>query len=484
MTFWDRSARPASVRMQTLNTLRWLAIVGQVVALLVASWAFGLDLPLDLTAVVIAVSATFTIGTTLVYPPNLRLSPRDALLTLLFDLSQLGAMLFLTGGLNNPFAVLMLAQTIISATVLSLSATVTLGGATLVLFALLSQVYLPLRDTAGALIVMPGLLIGGMWASLSVAVLFLGIFAWRVTHETYSMAEALAATQLALERERKLTALGGVVAAAAHELGTPLATIKLVSTELAQELADRPELREDAALIGSQAERCRAILQDMGRSGKVDAITRTAPFQVVIEEAAAPHVARGIDVFIRTDGGADGDEDDDRDQPIVPRHPEIVHGVRNLVQNAVDFAKTSVWIDLTWDANTIRVTVGDDGVGFPADLLGRIGDPFVRRRFSLRATEALRPEYQGMGLGLFIAKTLLERTGARLTFVNGRRSQPEGDALPAAARRPTGAIVELVWDRFDLEVDGRREAHHPGDAAQSPAAPEATLPSGLPKATG
>lgn len=257
------------------------------------------------------------------------------------------------------------------------------------------------------------------------------------------MSQALGATQMALEREQRLTTLSGVVAAAAHEFGTPLATIKLLSVELADELGDRPWLREDAMLIRAQADRCRDILRAMGSRGREDDLVRYAPVSSVIEEAAAPHADRGIRIITRVEGALV--EEGTAPQPELVRRPEIIQGLRNLVQNAVDFARAAVWIDIDWTADIIRARIGDDGPGYPPEVIGRIGEPFVRRR---PAGPAERPGYEGMGLGLFIAKTLLERSGARLDFRNGSAAPREiAVAGPPEFARPTGAIVTVTWPR-------------------------------------
>ena len=256
------------------------------------------------------------------------------------------------------------------------------------------------------------------------------------------MSQALLATQMALAREQKLTDLGGVVAAAAHELGTPLATIKLVSTELAEELEGQPDLAEDARLIRDQADRCRDILRSMGRAGKDDLHMRSAPLGAVVREAAEPHSGRGIAIlydFLADPGAPEG-------QPIIRRKPEVIHGLRNLVQNAVDFAATQIWVDASWGDGEIRLRITDDGPGYPQDLLGRLGDPFLSRR--ARAQSPARPGYEGMGLGLFIAKTLLERSGARVVFLNA--SDPFLSAEDKAER--SGAIVEVVWPQAAIGV--------------------------------
>jgi two-component system sensor histidine kinase RegB len=286
-----------------------------------------------------------------------------------------------------------------------------------------------------------------------------------VTEETFSMSQALSATQMALGREQQIAALGGVVAAAAHELGTPLATIRLVATELAEELRDRPEARDDALLIGAQADRCRDILRAMGTRGHDDALVHHAPFSSVIDEAAAPHADRGIRIITRIEGALA--EDVPPIQPEVLRRPEIIQGLRNLIQNAVDFARTTVWIDLDWTPADLRVAIGDDGPGYPPDLFGRIGEPFVRVRPAPNPPQGLaqtaaqdpglgaaRPGYEGMGLGLFIAKTLLERTGAELRFANGSDNPREARlAGPVEFSRPTGAIVAVTWPRARIAVD-------------------------------
>lgn len=454
LKLFSSTARSKWLRLRTLILLRWLAIVGQLGAIIVATRFLEIDLRLDLCASALGASVAFNIVATVIFPANNRLSERNAILTLMFDLFQLAFLVSLTGGLSNPFVFLMLAPLIVSAAALTLRATVIIGLVFVSLISLLVVFYIPLTTVSGDLIQLPNLLIYGTWAALVTSGVFLAAYAHRVTEETYSMSEALTATQLALGREQRLTALGGVVAAAAHELGTPLATIKLVAAELTDELAGQPDLYDDAILIGTQADRCRDILRDMGRSGKDDTHLRHAPISAVIEEAAAPHMDRGKMVMIRIDGALQTEFVPD--QPSVPRQPEIIHGFRNLVQNAVDFAAARVWIDINWDDNELRIHVGDDGLGYPPDLIGKIGDPFVRKRTDKQKPQSFRPEYEGMGLGLFIAKTLLERSGARLTFANGSetpRKRPASPSGPPEFARPTGAIVEVVWRRSDIEAE-------------------------------
>jgi two-component system, sensor histidine kinase RegB len=431
------------IRLRTLIQLRWTAIGGQLAAILAVDQLYGMQLPLVMCYMAVAASVLANLFSITLFPENKRLSEGEAFFTLLFDLTQLSFLVFLTGGLTNPFALLVLAPVTISASALRLQSTVLLGGIAILLITIAAFWNLPLRFADGRELVIPRLFEFGFWLSIVIGILFLGLYSRRVATEMRSMAQALLATQMALAREQKLTDLGGVVAAAAHELGTPLATIKLVSAELMEELANRPDLLDDAKLIRDQADRCRDILRDMGRAGKDDLHLRQAPLSAALREAAEPHMQRGKRVefnFAPVEGSPDR-------QPTILRRPEIIHGLRNLVQNAVDFARTTVWIEGEWTDRTVTVRIIDDGDGFPPNVIGRIGDPFVRFRRSDPQAEA-RPGYEGMGLGLFIAKTLLERSGADLTFANAT------DPFLPPEDRPerSGAVVETVWSMADLAV--------------------------------
>ena len=431
------------VRLRTLILLRWMAIAGQVAAILSASQLYGLQLPLGLCALAVGLSVLANLILLMLFPETRRLSEPEAFLTLLFDLAQLAFLLFLTGGLTNPFAILVLAPVTISASVLRLRPTVALGALAILVVSLAAFWHLPLRFADGTELAIPRIFAFGFWLSIVIGILFLGLYSRRVATEMRSMSEALLATQMALAREQKLTDLAGVVAAAAHELGTPLATIKLVSAELISELEAYPDLQEDARLIRDQADRCRDILRDMGRAGKDDLHLRQAPLSAVVREAAEPHLARGKRVEFMFAPSQDGAEE----QPSVLRRPEVIHGLRNLVQNAVDFARSTVWVEGEWTARRIIIRITDDGDGFPPGLIGRIGDPFVRARRPEADTDR-RPGYEGMGLGLFIAKTLLERSGAELSFANAT------DPFLPPKDRPerSGAVIEAVWDLVELSA--------------------------------
>ena len=437
-------ARGQWLRLRTLIRLRWVAIAGQLAALAVAEWGFGLEVPTWPALAVIGAAVVVNLAATAMRPGSVHLPESGALLVLGFDLIQLAALLFLAGGLNNPFAVFLLIPATIAASALGARAAVILGVATIALSTLLAWLHLPLRGPDDAVLAMPPIFVLGFWTALVVAVSFLALYAWRVTGEVNAMSDALRATQMALAREQALTDLGGVVAAAAHELGSPLATITLLADELAEELQDRSDLAENAATIRAQADRCRDALRRIGEAARDEAPPARVPLADLIEEAAAPHKQRGkqIHVTIAPARGVDARE------PTLPRRPEIIHGVRNLIQNGVDFARAEVWIEGEWTDEALRLRVLDDGPGYPARVLARIGEPFLRRRGEGREADGARGNYEGMGLGLFIAKTLLERSGARLSFSNGGHTR-DLDGHP----RQVGAAAEVIWPRSAPAVD-------------------------------
>ncbi len=439
----SNGSRSSWIRLRTIIMVRWVAIVGQVIALIVAQRVFELQLEYGLCYLAIGISVIGNLIAMFVFPENKLLSESENTFMILFDLLQLCFLLFLTGGLHNPFAILVVGPVTISASVLSVRSTAFLATTAIVLLTVMLEFHMPLRTEERFILRKPDVFVYGSWVAIVIAILFSSVYSRRVVSEMTSMTEALAATQMALAREQKLTDLGGVVAAAAHELGTPLATIKLTSAELMDELEDRPELHEDAALIREQADRCREILHSMGRAGKDDLHLRRAPLTTVIEEAAEPHLDRGKIVHLEVAAvNADG-----QTPPTILRHPEVIHGLRNLIQNAVDFSRENVWVESAWSEDRITLRIMDDGRGYPTHILGRIGDPFVRRRRTARERKQ-RPGYEGMGLGLFIAKTLLERTGAELIFANGSERSTSDQSTP----KPSGAIVEVTWPREAIDA--------------------------------
>ncbi|WP_173935206.1 ActS/PrrB/RegB family redox-sensitive histidine kinase [Chelativorans sp. Marseille-P2723] len=421
----------SSLRLNTLIRLRWLAIVGQSLAVLVVAFGLSFPLPTAECFALIAASAWLNLYLTFRYPTAHLLPPLAALAILTFDASQLAGLLYLTGGLTNPFSILMTVPVVISAASLPLMWTALLGVYVVGLTALLAIFHLPLPWYHGTELSVPFIYTAGMLIAIISSIAFTGIYAYRVAEEARLLANALTATELVLQREQHISALDGLAAAAAHELGTPLATIALVAREMEKALGDDPRFHEDVTLLRSQSERCREILKRLtSLSSEGEEHLARLPLTSLIEETAAPHRDFGIDIRLEP-GKTHGPE------PVGRRNPGVLYGLGNLVENAVDFARDSVSIRWGWDDEMVHITITDDGPGFPAEIMDRIGEPYMSRR------QAGSSSGGGLGLGLFIAKTLLERSGAMVSFAN-------------AGGQGKGASVTVSWprERFLKEENG------------------------------
>ena len=425
------------IRLQTIVRLRWIAVVGQLIAILLVHFGLGFPLPLVMCLAIIATSATLNMVLRVMFPMRHRFSNTAATGLLLYDIMQLAFLLYLTGGIFNPFIFLLVAPVTVSAASLPGRNTIVLGAVAFAVTLLLIVYRAPLPWQPGVAFSLPTLYTLGIAASVASGMLFLALYTARLSKEAQQMSEALAATELVLAREQKLHALDGLAAAAAHELGTPLSTITLVAKELERELPPGTPLAEDAALLKSQADRCREILRKLTRRpSESDPLHARLSVSELIEEAVGPH--RGFGVDIETSSGAmAGVSGKPAEEPVLARLPGIVFGLGNLIENAVEFAETRVDVAASWNGELIDLTVRDDGPGFPASVIGRLGDPFVTGRpFAERDSDAR----SGLGLGFFIAKTLLERSGAHVEFAN--RSDQR-----------TGAMVRVVWQRASVAID-------------------------------
>jgi two-component system, sensor histidine kinase RegB len=423
----DKTAR--SIRLDTLVRLRWLAIAGQLAAVLVVNLGFGFPLPMAAVIAIITVAIAMNVVMSTAYPVTHRLSDRSAAAMLGFDVVQLGALLYLTGGLENPFAILFLAPVMISATTLPPRRTLALGGLALVTTTLLAMWHQPLPWSPEQPIRLPPLYVLGVWLAILLGLSFIGIYAWRVAEENRQLGNALAATELILAREQHISQLDGLAAAAAHELGTPLATIALVVKELEKAMAQDDPHREDVLLLKEQTARCRQILGKIATlGGEPSDPLSSVGLRQLIEEVSAPQ--RPFHVALKVEAAGEGPE------PRTPRSPGLIYGLENIIDNAVDFAATSVTIEAAWTAGEVRLTISDDGPGFPTDVLRRLGEPYVTTR---KLDE--RGDGGGLGLGLFIAKTLIERVGATFKAANSLKSG-------------RGAEITLVWRRAAFEQPG------------------------------
>ncbi len=426
------------LRLGTLNVLRWMALAGQASTVLFVHFGLGFQTPLLACLLAIGAGACFTILLAMRYPAQHRPTDFAAFAILAFDQTQLSTLLYLTGGLQNPFTLILLAAVVVASSSLNLRYALALGAYTLGLITILAIFHFPLPWEAGAELELPPVYVAGLWIALILSLGFTTIMTFRISSEATRMQAGYAAMEIALASEQKLAALGSLAAAAAHELGTPLGTIAVVAKELQRELPKDGPLAEDALLLRQQVDRCCEILGRLSDHRESDGAGPDArlPLLALLDDIAQRHRTHGAAISVIGAGGA----------PVVRVMPELRYAIGNLIENAADFARREVRVTGSWDARRILVEVRDDGPGFAPEVLARLGEPYITTRPSQAALtdEQLGPARpapssyrQGMGLGFFIAKTLLERTGAQIAFGN--------DAAG-------GAAISISWPRERIEA--------------------------------
>ncbi len=416
------------LRLNTLIGLRWLAIGGQTLAILVGFFAIGLEFPIVACLAVVATSAVLNLALRWSFPVSKRLSERAAAMLLAYDVLQLAALLFLTGGVANPFAILFLAPVTIAATSLALRQTLGLLGLALICATVLARWSLPIPWIGGEKLVLPPVYVAGLWTALVVSAAFVTFYAYRVAAEAGQTASALAATELVHARAQHLSQLDGLAAAAAHELSTPLATIALVVREMAAHPALGEASTDDLQLLEQSVDRCRSILGRLSapRELSSQALGFSSPVELA-ETAAAPHRLLGVSITVEGEGPDPA--------PKCPHDPSVLSALGNLIENAVGFAEKAVIIRTSWTKSAVGIVIADDGQGFSPNILARIGEPYLSQREGPRRHQGAGG---GHGLGLFIAGVFIKRSGGAVQFAN---------AKPPAK----GAIVTIQWPRQTYE---------------------------------
>ncbi|MBE03925.1 MAG: two-component sensor histidine kinase [Gammaproteobacteria bacterium] len=418
----DSSDNPTQVRLRTLTLIRWIAVLGQLFSLMIVFFILDFRFPIAYALIAVAVSVGINVFTTILKPAVTRLNERGAALYLGFDIIQLAALICFTGGLQNPFSILFLVPVTISATILPLRATAALSGLAVICISLLAFFHWPL-PWENAFFTLPPLYLIALWVALVVGVFVIASYTARVSVEARRMVDALTATKMALAREQRLSAIGALAAAAAHQLGTPLSTIAVAAQELSKELPEENGLSEDARLIRDEVARCREILRRLATLGvgETDAPYGRITLSTLVEVAAESHRREGdkLNIVVKSIPK--------EAEPLVPRRAEIVHGLGNILENAFQFAKSEVNVEISWDSDQIIIVIKDDGPGFLPAVLSRLGEPYIS---GFQGN-------QGLGLGIFIAKTLLERTGAGLEFFN---------------QHPNGGSVKVSWSTGFLKT--------------------------------
>lgn len=448
---WQTSDEDSQLRLQTIVRLRWLGVLGQLAAIAVVALVLEFRLPVGWCLFLTACSAWLNVFLAVRFPARHRLSARLATELLAYDIVQLAALLYFTGGVQNPFTMLLVVPVTVSAATLPPRHTIVLALLAAAAAILLTVFYRPLPWFPSQPLEHPFLYDLGIVTAVISTMLFMALYARRLTRESKLMSAALTATELVLAREQKLHALDGLAAAAAHELGTPLSTIVLVTKEMQAGLPKDSALAEDVELLRQQALRCREILQKLTQHPtEQDPLHGTISLQEMLEEAAAPYMSDGkpIHIFVHPASGTSGTM---QDQPLAARRPGVLYGLGNLIENAVDFSQGRVDLTGEWDQGIVSVTLTDDGPGFAPEIIDSLGEPYVTSRPA--GTRKSASKAGGLGLGFFIAKTLLERSGARVSLENKQAPQ-------------SGAIVRLVWPRAAFEAGAERSG--PGTALPRP----------------
>ena len=414
-----RTKENLNLDKKTLTILRYIAIFGQFIAINIVFFYLELQFPLKESYIIILIGLTTNLFLQFKVKVN-QLKDTYASLFLLYDLFQLSSLLYLTGGILNPFSILLIIPTIVSSTFLSMGTTIILGVITSFLLFILSFVYLPLPGLEKNIFEVPNFYKQGILTAILIGLVFLSYFGIRFAGEIKKRSEALRKLQEVISKEYELESLGGLAAAAAHSLGTPLATISVVAKELKKEIGDDKEISKDIDLLISQTKRCSEILKQISKKQiKEDNFLNFIKFEDLLEEIIVSFnetSSKDINLIV----------ENDNNKIEIQRTPEIIYGLRNFIGNAVKFSKSQVNINLRSDQKIIEITINDDGPGIPEDLIQKMGEPYIKSKSKELSDNS------GLGLGTFLGKTLLERQGAKLIF---KRNSKLG-----------GALVVLSWN--------------------------------------
>ena len=408
---------------KTLVILRWIAIFGQIFSVNLVYFFLDLNFPVLICHIIIAVGFVTNLYLQFGLKATL-LKDAYSRSFLMYDIVQLSFLLFLTGGIFNPFAILLIVPTIVSSTFLGMGSTIILGSLTIILLFVLTFFKMPLPGMEEYVLSFPNYYVTGILISLIIGLIFLSYFGIRFAGETKKRSDALNKLQQILAKEYELESLGGQAAAAAHSLGTPLATISVVSKEMRKEVGDNSKLTKDLDLLISQTKRCSEILKKISQKKIIsDEFLSSMSFEDLLEEIIKSF-KESSEKKIQLNTDRDTNKID------IKRNPELVYGLRNFIGNAVKFANNKIIISIVSDSINLYILIEDDGPGFPEDIIKALGEPYIKSKSKLSKNNA------GLGLGTFLGKTLLERQSAVISFENGSTL--------------SGAKVKIKWSVNDL----------------------------------
>ena len=413
-----RTKENLNLDKNTLTILRYIAIFGQFLAINFVFFYLKLEFPIVESYIIVFLGLATNLFLQFKIRVN-QLKDTYASFFLLYDLIQLSALLYLTGGILNPFSFLLIIPAIVSSTFLSMGTTIILGVITSFMLFLLGHFYISLPGMDETIFYVPNFYKFGLLTSILIGLIFLSYFGIRFSGETKKRSEALNKLQEVIAKEYELESLGGQAAAAAHSLGTPLATISVVAKELKKEIGNNKEISKDVDLLISQTKRCSEILKQISKKQiEEDNFLSSIRIEDLLEEiinSFKETSSKQIELFA----------DEDQNKINIQRTPEIIYGLRNFIGNAIKFSKSKVQINLKSNDKIIEIKIYDDGPGIPEDIINKIGEPYIKSKSKELSSNS------GLGLGTFLGKTLLERQGAILKF---KRNSKLG-----------GAQVTLSW---------------------------------------
>lgn len=414
----DKSFLGRSIRLGMMLNIRWVSILSQI--LIIGLFKFFLGFPIDLLplalVILVSIGINLYLASTRFYSEWLR--EREAFWILFVDLMILGAILFYTGGADNPFILLLLIPSTIGVTILALSSSMILTVAVFIINSFLTQYHMVLPWPDAVAPAIPPLYIFCTWLSITIATFFISAYSWQIALDARRMNSALNETQIALLREKRISALGALAASAAHELGSPLSTIAVIARELSHEIPKESPIYPDIELLISETIRCRDILTMLSNRPETVVMFERIPISHLIMELGENHRKSEDKQLVVTRYNPD-----DSTEPELPNNPEFIHGLDNLIHNAFQFAETKVVVSINWTQTHLFIVISDDGPGFSPAILTKIGEPYLSSRTGVQGH---------MGLGIFIATTLLQRSKATVSFAN----QHYG-----------GAEIRIHWNR-------------------------------------
>ncbi len=408
---------------KTLVILRWIAIIGQYLTICIVYFILKFELPFFYCSIIIFIGILTNFYLQFKFNKN-QLNNFTSTFFLFYDLIQLSILLYLTGGVTNPFTILLIIPAIVSSTFLTLRSTINLSVITIIILIVLTINHLPLPHSGELHFHVPDTYLYAVPIAIIIGLIFLTYFGVRFGIESRKRTEALNKLELILAKEHELESIGLQAAAAAHSLGTPLSTITVIARELEKEIGNNPKYSKDIDLLLSETKRCSDILKDLSRDQlEEDSFLSNVKIEELLNEIVRSYTEiseKKLSLLV----------ENNKLNPQIERTLEITYGLRNFIGNAVKYSNSSVDIILESNNKITEVKVCDDGPGFSEDILNVLGEPYIRSKNKIISSKS------GLGLGTFIGKTLLERMKANVNF----------DKCP----KTNGAMVIIKWQTKDL----------------------------------